>query len=196
MSHSGIAFDDVTAAILVGGLSSRFGRDKILLTIEGKSLILRLYQMLQPLVGEILAVGHHREEFDAMGLRVVEDLLPDTGPLGGIYTALMSATTPYVFVIAADMPFITASLIRKIAQSRSDAEAVIPRGPRGLEPLCAVYSRTCGDHIRTSLSHGNRRIVTALEGFSVLTPEIQADKGERDPFFNINYPEDLEKLHV
>jgi molybdopterin-guanine dinucleotide biosynthesis protein A len=191
---SGHLTDDVTAAILVGGRSSRFGQDKVLLSIDGKPLIAHLYDLLKQLVGEILVVGHYRQEFDEMGISVVEDLLPGAGPLGGIYSALISAHTPYVLAVAADMPFLTASIIEKIIEYRRRAEAVIPQGPRGSEPLCAVYSRSCADPIRSSLDSGNHRIITALEGFNILTPEIKIDNEGRDPFFNINYPEDLEKI--
>jgi molybdopterin-guanine dinucleotide biosynthesis protein A len=81
---------DVAGAILVGGRSQRFGKDKVLLPFQGKPLIAHLCGILEPLVREILIVGHPRPEFEALNLRVVEDLLPDAGPLGGIYTALKS----------------------------------------------------------------------------------------------------------
>jgi molybdopterin-guanine dinucleotide biosynthesis protein A len=194
VTDSPAVLKDVTGAILVGGRSSRFGGDKVLVSIESRPLIVHLYDLFSPLVPEVLLVGHKRREFEALGLRVVEDVLPDAGPLGGIYTALLSAATPYVFAVAADMPFLSSSVIRTISGARRDADAVIPRGPRGLEPLCAVYARTCSDPIRASLDLGVRRIVTALEGLRILTPDIQAREGEKDPFFNINRPEDLDLL--
>ena len=194
MNASRAVFGDMDGAILVGGRSSRFGQDKVLLSIAGKPLIANLYELIQPLVREVLVVGHHRPEFDDLGFRVVMDLVPDSGPMGGLYTALMSTDARYVFVAAADMPYLSPSVIRKIAEYRGDADAVIPRGPRGLEPLCAVYSRSCTGPLHTSLEQGNRRIVNALEGLRILEPEIQAHRGERDYFFNINRPEDLEEM--
>jgi molybdopterin-guanine dinucleotide biosynthesis protein A len=194
VSGSPAIFEDVTGAILVGGLSSRLGRDKVLLQCEGVPVLHRLRNLLEPLVSEIILVGYYRLEFDTLGLRFVEDIIPGAGPLGGIFTALMSSSTPFVFVLASDMPFVPAELIENIAGAREHADAVIPRGPRGPEPLCAIYSHSCTGPLRASLEKGNRRIMTALEGLTIHMPEIPVKTREPDPFFNINFPEDLEKI--
>jgi molybdopterin-guanine dinucleotide biosynthesis protein A len=194
VSGSPAVFEDVTGAILVGGKSSRLGCDKVLLRLDGRPVFQHLCGLLEPLVFEVLLVGHNRPEFETLGFRVVQDIVPNAGPLGGIFTALMSATTPYVFVAAGDMPYLTVPLISTIVQDRGDVEAIIPKGPMGYEPLCAVYSRACTEPLRSSLERGNRRIMTALEGLKILTPEIPSKDEEQDPFFNINYPEDLKKL--
>ena len=194
MNGSPPVAEDVAGAILVGGRSSRFGRDKVLLPFGNKPLFAHIYDILAPLVGEVFIVGHHRPEFEIFGLRVVGDLGPDAGPLGGIYTALKSTKAPFVLAIGADMPFLTTSFLGKILQSAGNADAVIPRGSRGLEPLSAVYSGTCIEPMRASLARGNRRIVRALEGMNLLTPEIALTVGGKDPFFNINFPEDYEGM--
>lgn len=182
-------------AILVGGRSSRFGQDKVLLPFGRKPLFAHLCDILNPLVDEVFIVGHHRPEFETLGLRVVADLVPDAGPLGGIYTALSSTKTPFVLAIGADMPYLTTSFLGKILQSAGNADAIIPKGPRGLEPLSAVYSRSCIEPMRKSLARGNRRIVRALEGMNILNPEIALPEGEKDPFFNINFPGDWEGIN-
>ena len=196
MSGPSPAVGTVAGAILVGGQSSRFGQDKVLLPFGDKPLFAHLYDILKPLVREIFIVGHHRPEFTARQLRVVTDLFTNAGPLGGIYTALKSTKTSFVLAVAADMPFLSTSVLRTIIESAGKADAVIPRGPRGLEPLCAVYSRTCVDSMRASLDQGNRRIVQALEGMNVLNLEIVVPEKEKDPFFNITHPEDYEGLRV
>jgi len=186
--------EDVAGAILVGGHSRRFGQDKVLLSFKGKPLISHLSGILEPLVREIMIVGHPRPEFEALKLRVVEDLLPNAGPLGGIYTALKSTEAPFILVVAADMPFLSPSLLRKILQARQGRDAVIPRGPRDFEPLCAVYSRTCLGTIARNLERGENKVVRAIKGMNVLALEIIIDGEEENPFFNINFPEDYESL--
>jgi molybdopterin-guanine dinucleotide biosynthesis protein A len=185
---------DIAGAILAGGRSTRFGQDKVLLLFRDKPLLAHLRGVLEPVVSEMFIVGHPRPEFELIGLRVLTDLISDAGPLGGIYTALESIGAPFVLVVAADMPFLSTPLLRRILEPAMTADAVIPRGPRGLEPLCAVYSRSCIDPIRRSLDKGDRRIVRALQGMEVLNPEILVGEDEKDPFFNINYPEDYERL--
>jgi molybdopterin-guanine dinucleotide biosynthesis protein A len=92
------------------------------------------------------------------------------------------------------MPFLTPSLITRILSHRHKVDAVIPRGPRGLEPLCAVYSRACTDTLRQNLERGTLKILAALDGLRILSPEVAQQYGEPDPFININYPGDVEKL--
>lgn len=187
---------DVSGAILVGGRSRRFGQDKVLLPFKGKPLVIHLAGILNPMVHEVLIVGHPRPEFKDLKLQVVEDLLPDTGPLGGIYTALKSTGSPFVLTVGADMPFLSPSLIGNILSLRGGRDAVIPCGPRGLEPLCAVYSRSCLDPIFRCLERGANKIVPALQGMDVLTPRIDVTSEEKDPFFNINHQKDYEKLKI
>ncbi len=194
MTAPSAAFPEVTGAILTGGSSRRLGRDKVLLPYQGKPLGLHIYRILEDLLPEILLIGHPRPALEALGLTSYPDRMSGKGALGGLYTALTIATTQYVFVAAADMPFLTADLITGILSHRHDADAVIPRGPAGPEPLCAVYSTSCTGTIGNNLDKGSLKIISALEGLTILYPDIEPDEDIPDPFFNINYPEDLEKL--
>jgi len=189
-----VAFEEVTGAILIGGASRRLGRDKVLLPYKGMPLAAYQHSLLKNLFPRILLIGHPRSELQELGLICIPDLVPNKGALGGIYTALKTASTPYVFVAGADMPFLTTSLISDILGHRHGADAVIPRGPRGLEPLCAAYSTSCAEDIKQNLEKDMLKIMGALDGLAVLSPEVTPGDDEPDPFLNINYPEDLEKL--
>ena len=194
MNSPAATFEGVTGAILIGGQSRRLGRDKVLLPYEGKPLAVHLQELFESLFSNVLLIGHPRPELEALGLTCTPDIIPDKGVLGGIYTALIAATTPHVFVAGADMPFLSSSLISKILDHRYDANAIIPRGPRGLEPLCAVYSASCANAIQQSFANDTLKVMAALCGLTVVSPEITVGNGEPDPFININYPEDLEML--
>jgi molybdopterin-guanine dinucleotide biosynthesis protein A len=185
---------EVSAAILVGGLSKRLGRDKVLLEFDGQPLIHRSVTLLSSLFENVLVIGHHRPEFDDLGIRVIEDIVPEKGALGGLYTAVENSTTSAVFVMAADMPFVTRPVIDKVLQLLGQADAVIPRGPRGFEPLCALYSKSCATPMKDAIEGGTFKIMAALEGLNIVTPEITVANGEQDPFANINYPEDVDLI--
>ncbi|MDF1536238.1 MAG: molybdenum cofactor guanylyltransferase [bacterium] len=185
---------EVGAAVLVGGQSSRFGRDKVLLEVDGEPLVKRSITLLSSLFSDVLVIGHDRPEFHILGIRAIEDLIPGKGSLGGLYTAVMTAGTPAVFVMAADMPFVSASLIDQVVRMRGGVDAVIPRGPTGFEPLCALYSRSCAAPMKKAIDKGSFRIMAALEGLKITNPEIMTVEGEGDPFANINTPEDWERL--
>jgi molybdopterin-guanine dinucleotide biosynthesis protein A len=187
-------FEEVTGAILIGGQSRRLGRDKVLLHYQGKPLALHLHGILTSLFPHVLLIGHPRPELEDLGFTCLPDLVPGKGVLGGIFTALSAAATPHVFIAGADMPFLTPPLISMILGFRHSADAVIPRGPRGLEPLCAAYSKSCADVMEKNLRGGTLKIMAALENMTVLSPVVSPDNGEPDPFININYPEDVEML--
>jgi molybdopterin-guanine dinucleotide biosynthesis protein A len=187
-------FEDATGAVLIGGRSKRLGRDKVILTYGEKPLAAFMHGLLQDLFGQVLLVGHTRHELDALGLVSVPDAFPGKGVLGGIYTALTLSSEPYVFVTGADMPFLTPGLITRILDLRHAADAVIPRGVGGFEPLCAVYSKSCTEKVRQSLDEGVLKILPALEGLAIESPVIIPAPGDPDPFFNINTVEDWEKL--
>ncbi|KAF0108714.1 MAG: molybdopterin-guanine dinucleotide biosynthesis protein A [Anaerolineaceae bacterium] len=187
----------VTLAILAGGRSQRMGRDKALTPFLGRPLVCRVWDRLARLADETLFVADASGEILTLGPRVVPDLLPARGPLGGLYTALASASHPAVIVVGCDMPFINADLIEHALHilASENADAVVPSSTDGLEPLHAVYRReACLPAVRASLERGERRAVAWFPQANVriLTPEETA---VFDPdgiaFFNANTPEEL-----
>ena len=186
---------DVTGVVLAGGKSLRMGRDKILLPVDGSPLIARIYRRMLSIFPEVLIIGHHRFEFDDLGIVAHPDIIPDCGVLGGIYTGLSLSKTPFIFAVAGDMPFLDPDLIVNTVAYRRGNDAVVPRGPRGLEPLFAVYSRSCLDPFLRRLEHGSLKVMVALSGMKVTSPVIgSGTAGGRDPLANLNTPEDLEIL--
>ncbi len=186
---------DVTGVVLVGGWSRRMGQDKIFLSIDGTPLISHIHRKMLSLFERVLVIGHHRPEFDTLNITSHGDLVPDCGILGGIYTGLSLSQTHYIFAVAGDMPFLDRDLIIEIASDREGSDAVIPMGPNGMEPLFAVYSRSCLDSIRESLAERSLKVMKAVHGMRIATPEILPSRdGSPDPLANLNVPEDLDIL--
>jgi molybdopterin-guanine dinucleotide biosynthesis protein A len=134
-----------------------------------------------------------REDYGSQ-VKMVVDLLPGKGPLGGIYTALEYSEVPYVFVMACDMPYPSRELVLRLISQAQGKEAVVPRRGGYIEPLFAVYSRETRGKIRPRLESNRLKIHDFLDELDVLyldEEEISAcDPGFRS-FFNINTPEDL-----
>ena len=136
----------VTSIILVGGKNLRLGRTKALEVIGGKSLVEYVIERLRPLSDQILIVTSPKlldlpinEEVE-----ILVDLYPGKGPLGGIYTGLVSARSIKSITVACDMPFLNADLLTHMVELAGDFDAVIPRlGKEMAEPLHAVYSKNC-----------------------------------------------------
>ncbi len=140
----------IDAFIFVGGRSRRLGRDKALEAFGGMTLAERALQTINKasVASKVSFVTGNQVEFAIEAARLdapfVFDLVEGRGPLGGFYTALTNTAAKWVFILACDMPFVTAGLIVKLSQFVADDNgsigAVIPEQPDGrMQPLCAFY---------------------------------------------------------
>jgi molybdopterin-guanine dinucleotide biosynthesis protein A len=189
----------MTSIVLAGGKSLRLGRSKCLETINGKSLIERVTERLKSVSRQILIVTS-REQLDLPvtgEAEVVVDLYPDKGPLMGIYIGLLDAESSHSLVVACDMPFLNIELLRYMVELSPSFDAVVPRlGEGKVEPLHAVYSRSCLGSMKTLLEHNQLEVTRLLNKVRVRYVE-QAECQRFDPkllsFFNINYQSDLDR---
>ena len=185
-------------AILAGGKASRMnGVPKGLLQVGGNRILDRLVAAFEEALGApplLVANAPDAPEWRP-GLRVVRDRIEGGGTLGGLYTAVLEAPAPVV-VAAWDMPFVTAALIRMLADGLRGADVAIPEsgGRRGVEPLCAGYGPQTAPAMAAALERGDLRAIAFHQAVRVRRlPEaalVSAGNPER-LFFNVNTPEDL-----
>jgi molybdopterin-guanine dinucleotide biosynthesis protein A len=129
-------------------------------------------------------------------LKIVTDIFPDKGALGGLFTGLTASKSLLNLVVAADMPFLNKSLLRYMIHLAEGFDVVVPKEGDKLEPLHAVYSQCCMAPIEHMLKCNNLKI---QEMFPLLKVRyIDNREMERlDPLclsiFNINTPTDLFK---
>ncbi len=188
----------VTGIVLAGGKSSRLGQDKALLRLTGGvTLVEATVERLRPLVDEVLVVASDGGRLGQLPARVVADVFPDGGALGGIYSGLAAARHEYALVVACDMPFLNPDLLRYLLELPRDYDALLPRLAGGLlEPLHAAYARACCEPIRARLAAGRYRVVGFLDAVRVRyveEPELRLLDPELRSFYNVNTPEELEK---
>ena len=187
----------LTLAIQAGGESRRMGSDKALLPFLGQPLVLRLLSRLAWIADEVLVTSNQPENYRFLGLSPIPDLLPGLGALGGLYTALSAAIHPFCAVVACDMPFASPEIfLYALAQLReTGADAVIPRTDVGTEPFHAVYRcETCLPYIQEAIQAGKRRADAWFERVNIHyldAEEILPYDPDRQAFFNINTPEEL-----
>ena len=191
---------DISCIILAGGKSLRFGHDKVLERIGSTSLLEQVISRIDPLSKDIIIVTAKERTFAQLAnhpkVKIVSDIIPGQGSLGGIYTGLMESKTFYNLVVAADMPFLNVPLIRYMIKAADGFDFILPHINNWYEPLHAIYSRACIEPIKTILDTGNKVIVELFK--HVRVRYIEAEEVDRfDPqhlsFFNINTKEDLER---
>ena len=183
------------AYVLAGGKSSRMGDNKAFIDFHGQTLLDRALAVLRAACGKTTIVGDPAI-FGEHG-PVVPDLFPGCGPLGGIHAALAHSSFDLNILLAVDMPFVSAELLRfLLREAENDASSAlvtVPRTGRGLQPLCAVYRRGFAAVAELALKAGNYKIDSAFEAIpiKVITERELATAGfsEKD-FFNVNTPDD------
>jgi len=151
------------AIVLAGGDSRRMGRDKSLLTIEGRPMIERIVRGLERLFDEILIGANPSQDFRFLGREVVPDLEPGQGPLMGLASCLRRARFDLNFVTACDLPDIPLGFAARLAAAAEGRDMVIPVEADGLfEPLFAVYRKSVADPAMEILAEGKRSLLELL----------------------------------
>ena len=190
---------DISCIILAGGKSLRLGYDKVLEKVGNKSLLEQVISRIDALSKDIIIVTAEERTFPQIAshpkLKVVPDIFPGKGSLGGIYTGLVTSDSFYNLVVACDMPFLNQSLLRYMIEVSDGFDFVLPRVNNLFEPLHAVYSKNCVDPIEFIIKQG-RKVIIELFDF-VKVRYVEAEEIDRfDPkhlsFFNINTKKDLE----
>lgn len=187
------AMPPVSGAILAGGRSTRMGTNKALLEVGGVRLIDGALVTLRAIFPEVLLVANDPEPYAALGLPIVADLIPGKGPLGGLYTAVTAAINPWAFCLACDMPFANARLIQHLVALAEGYDVVVPRTAEGVQPLHAVYGKTCLAAMRRQIEADRLKIDRLYESLRVRYVD-EAEMRPLDPdllsFWNLNTREE------
>jgi len=200
----------LTVCIQAGGQSSRMGEDKALKTFLGRPLIQRVVERIASIADEIIVTTNRPADYEFLNtstgsvrrLRFVSDIKPDRGALGGLYTAIASATHPIVAVIACDMPFASSTFIETMSRLlvEEEADVVIAKSDEGYEPLHAVYRRdTCLPAIEAAIEADQWKVIAWFPQVKVRVLTLEEIKSA-DPdglaFWNVNTPEEFAKAEL
>jgi len=186
----------LSAVILAGGRSTRLGRDKAFLRLDGRPLVERIIDTVAQFASEVIVVANDISLYESLDARVVSDIYPGKGALGGIFSGLRAATNLYALVVACDMPFLNISLLRYMRDLAPGYDLVIPRMGELTESLHAIYSQDCLPAIERQLMDNDLRIAHLFPHVRVRyveLEEINLFDPEHLSFFNINSQSDLEE---
>ncbi len=187
----------ITGAILAGGTSSRMGTNKSLLEVHGTPLIQLVYEQLARLFPEVILITNSPDDYPFLPCRSIADAFPGAGSLAGVHAALTASSTERAFIVACDMPWLSADLIHYLCAHAGDHDVTVATSPDGLEPLHAIYSKGCLPLI-TEWLHGDKRCIydlyPLLDTKEIPWSEINDLSGATESFRNINTPTDYQML--
>ena len=193
----------ITGIILAGGKSTRIGANKPQLKIGNSHLIDRVLDTLSQFTSSILIVTTEGQiglaKSATPSARMVKDIYPGKGPLGGIYTGLMHAETSYSLVVGCDMPFLNSGLIKYLIDGASSFDAIAPKIGWMIQPLHAIYSKRCVPSIEALIREDQLQIIKLFNLVNtryVTEKEIDQFDPDHLSFLNINTEGDLLKAEV
>jgi molybdopterin-guanine dinucleotide biosynthesis protein A len=179
------------------------GTDKSFVPLHGKPLIAHLLARVAALgQDETILITNRPDDYAHLGLAMFTDVLPGKGALGGIYTAIHASQSPYALVLACDMPFVNADLLRYMLglTEGSEVDVVVPRVEDHPQGLHAIYSQACLSAIRARLEADRLKVIGFYDDVRVRyldPPEWSRLDPQGLSFHNINTPAELLKAqHV
>ena len=186
----------ISCIVLAGGESNRLGTNKAFLKIGDRVLIENILEKMAQIGDEVIIVTDFAQEYGYLEARLVSDVYPGKGVLGGVYSGVKAAHSDHSLVVACDMPFLDLRLLRYMILLSPGQDVVIPRVGGLTEPLHAIYSKQCLQPIERVLASGGRRIIDFFPEVRVRyieDQEIRLFDPQGLSFFNINTPADLAK---
>ncbi len=200
--------EPVAGIILAGGRSRRLGQDKRRLKLwgpQGPTLLDHTVHILRPLCAEVLVVLNDSEQWPELACPTVPDIYPDGAALGGLYSGLSAIQRSFALVVAADMPLLDPALLAALIAHPRNYEALLLRSPQpervrnamAVEPLHAIYHRSCRAHIPALLAAGKRsfqELLARINTCIIDTHTLAQPQAVARSVSNINTNTDLEQL--
>ncbi|MBD3225963.1 MAG: NTP transferase domain-containing protein [Caldithrix sp.] len=188
--------ENFSAAVIAGGKSRRFGRSKLFIQWQNEWLIQRALKLAASIADDHMVVSGESGLSSLINAPVHADLFSNSGPLGGIYTALKKAPCGHVVILPVDMPLINRELYQLIYRFYSFKHPVVAKSIKGLEPMVSIWPVESHKIIENMLQKGDLSIRHA---FKVLSADVVYVPDEMDNyddiiFENVNTPYDLERL--
>lgn len=170
------------------------GENKAFLLVDGKSLIDHALSQAKSVSDDILIVGP-KEWYGAYG-RIVTEVYPGCGPLGGVHAALVRSKTELNLVLALDMPFLQPDFLAYLVERAAsvEAEVTVPRVDGRFQPLCAIYRKSFEATAEAALKAGERKLDKLFTKERTLVIELENSPAfDSSMFANLNSRADYER---
>ena len=188
-----------TAIILAGGKSKRMGFDKALMEVCGQPIVGLIIKQLRKVFDDIIVVTNNPDGFSSLDVTITEDILSNSGPLGGIHAGLMLSKSKYAFLTACDMPIISPEYAKYMTEVAEEElpHAVISEKGDWIEPFHALYSRELTEDIEYNVENGIYKIFDVLKFKNVIKiseAKVREYSPDLSVFTNLNYAKELEEF--
>lgn len=188
---------ECTGVILAGGASRRMGQDKALMILDGKPMIERVALALRSVTQRVIIVADDTARYAEYADQCVPDHYKGVGTLGGIHGGLAAAEHDLIFVVGCDMPFVDPQLVLWFLEAAKGWDAVVLKQGGYVDPLHAVYRKSCLPAVEKMIASGNQRAMSFhpyVRVRNVELSELPATGDSLRSFENVNTRDDWERV--
>jgi molybdenum cofactor guanylyltransferase len=182
----------ITGFVLAGGKSRRMGTDKGNVGIDGKPMVSYSVEALKEICNSITILANN-DSYHSLGYPVHKDIITDSGPLAGIHTGLSISKTDLNIFVSCDSPFVTTDLLLYLVEHAAGFDAVVPSNNGTINPLIAVYKKSCLNLFENRLTKGMLKVTDAIKDVNTKIIELNSEKQKfnNNILANINTPDEL-----
>ncbi len=186
--------NNLTAAIIGGGKSTRFGKPKSFARFKGRRLIEYSIDLAKSISPQLILVSDSHLNYKKYKLDTYHDIIPGCGPLCGVYTALYHANTDYIATVPVDMPILTAEIYKILITKLENNKPVVAISESGMEPLVTIWPRTALNTLKQEIDKKRFSLYKALRRLKAIHVFIpgEMENYKTEYFHNINYQQDME----
>ena len=188
----------ISCAILAGGESRRFKRDKTVATLNGVTFTEILTKKLLSIFDDVMIISKDPKKFNFnyKNITFLKDFTDNQSPLVGIITALQNAKYESVFIVSADAPFLKTELVKYLSTFIKDYDIVLTKIDEKINTLCGFYNKKILSDLINSYENGEYKIIDAFKNFNIKFIDDKKEIEKHDKhllsFININTLEDYE----
>lgn len=188
--------NEITGVVLAGGKSERMGNNKALLTLDNKTFIASVTDVLKACFRETIIISNKQEEYTSLGCPIFSDIFKNVGPLAGIQSALMNSKTETVFIFSCDTPMVNTNMIEYLLGCHTQELILIVKYKNQIQPLFGVYSKRLLDKLNLFLKSGNDKVSEFIKllGTEVTILDAPTKWELNGSLDNINTPDEYQLL--
>lgn len=178
-----------SGVVLAGGQSRRFGSDKAQAQYQHSSMLQRAVALLRAVCPDVFVVTQADRSYLEVDADIIHDIVPECGPLGGLYTATRFCKTSFMLVLTCDMPCVSPEMLQELLVHH-DRNVLV--SSYQAHPFPGIYARSLESQLKQTIATQDYRVRAFLNKIPQRV-QLPARDWESE-LVNINSPQDLQEL--
>ena len=178
----------ISAFILIGGKSERFGSEKWRANINGKSVLDRIWDACMHFEERIVIGKEKPKNFIKP---FICDQLEIQAPINGLYTAMQHTEHDWIQLVSCDLPLIEADVFQILWNTKTqESNAVIPLTNNQHQVTCALYHRRILNYLKSAIDKNDFSLLSLIKNLKITKINFNSDKR----FWNMNTKKNLVEI--